>query len=171
MGISNPNVAFKRQMRFLFFVDGVTPFGINAKAPLKSARPNISFKEISFEHLSETIYMPGKIEYKPITLTLYDTYNPANRAGESRNNGVWNWLNVYHNSSNATYGFATSASAIRFKRPAYLNIYDGSGCLVESWVYENAWPQEVNFNEVDMSSNDVMTIDLTLRYDRSYIVQ
>lgn len=170
MGISNPNVAFKRQMRFLFFVDGVSPFGVTAKAPLKSQRPNISFKEIPFEHLSETIYMPGKIEYKPISVTLYDTYNPAGRTSEWRNNGVWNWIKVFHDSSTATYGFATSAGANKFKRTAYLNMYDGSGCLIESWVYENAWPQDVNFNEVDMSSNDVMTIDMTLRYDRAYIV-
>jgi hypothetical protein len=171
MGISNPNLGFKRQMRFLFFVDGVTPFGISAKSPLKSSRPAISFKELQFEHLSETISMPGKIEYKPINLTLYDTYNPASRGSEGRNNGVWNWLKSYHDSSRAEYGFATSTGANKFKRTAFLNMYDGSGCAIEYWVFENAWPQEVNYNEVDMSSNDVMTIDLTLRYDRAYLIQ
>lgn len=170
MGILNPNVGFKRQFRFLFFVDGITTGGVNAKTPLKSARPNVSFKEISFEHLSETIYMPGKIEYKPVTLTLYDTYLPTNPQAETTNNPVWNWIKSFHNSSTATYGFATSAGANKFKRTAYLNMYDGNGCAIEYWVYENAWPQEVNFNEVDMGTNDVMTIDLTLRYDRAYLI-
>jgi len=49
-------------------------------------------------------------------------------------------------------------------------MYDGAGCLVEAWQFDNAWPQDINFNEVDYSSNDVMSIDITLRYDRAYII-
>jgi hypothetical protein len=170
MGLYSTNLCFKRQMRFAFLIEGVTMYGgLDVKITHKAQRPNFSFKEIAIEHLTETIYMPGKIEFKPIQITLYDTYNPA----LNKTNPVFQWIESFVYPKDAIYGFASQNSAPgpnQFKKTAYLNMYDGSGCVVESWKFENAWPQEINFNEVDYSSNDVMSIDMTLRYDRCYAV-
>jgi hypothetical protein len=50
-------------------------------------------------------------------------------------------------------------------------MYDGSGSLLEQWQFDNAWCQDVNFNDVDMGGQDVMMIDMTLRYDRAYLIE
>ena len=63
---------FKRKNRWLFTIPEISAEGINALPPSKASRPGLSFKELSMEHLTETIYYPGKPEWKPITLTLYD---------------------------------------------------------------------------------------------------
>ena len=55
------------------------------------------------------------------------------------------------------------------KRDAKLELYDGCGKILETWVYEGIWPQSVEFGDLDMTSSDVITCDLTLRYDRAYI--
>lgn len=158
-------------MRFAFLIEGVTMYGgLDVKPTHKAQRPNISFKEIVLEHLTETIYMPGKVEFKPIQITLYDTYNPA----LNKENPVFKWIESYYYPTDGVYGFGAQNNvqgANQFKKTAYLNMYDGSGCLVESWEFQNAWPQDINFNEVDYSSNDVMSIDLTLRYDRCFALQ
>ena len=52
---------------------------------------------------------------------------------------------------------------------ATLNLYDGCGKVIETWIFENAWPQNIEFGELDMTSSEVITCDLTLRYDRAYI--
>jgi hypothetical protein len=170
MGISNTNIAFKRQMRFAFIIDGVSfGGGLDTKICHKAARPNFSFKEIALEHFNETIYMPGKVEWKPIQITLYDTWNTMTQ----QNNPLFIWLASWYRAKDALYGFAGQnirAGFQQWKKNAYLNMYDGSGCIIESWLFENAWPQDINFNEVDYSSNDVMSVDLTLRYDRAYPV-
>jgi hypothetical protein len=44
---------------------------------------------------------------------------------------------------------------------------DGQGDPLEQWCYYNAWPQEVEFGDFDMTSTDVMRVNLTLRYDRA----
>lgn len=167
MGIKNPNMAFKRMFRFLFLIEGVSVYGgLSVKSPLKGQRPNFSFKEIALEHHSETIYMPGKIEWKPVQLTLYDTYNPQIQ----NDNPVYQWIRSFYYPNDGQYGYAaqnTQPSMEQFKKSAYINMYDGNGCLIESWWFQNAWPQEVNFNECDMGDSGVMTIDLTLRYDRA----
>lgn len=172
MGIGNPNLCFKRQMRYAFLIEGISMFGgLNALVCHKAQRPNLSFKEMNFEHLTETIYMPGKPEWKPVQITLYDTWNPAK--GIDKSNPVYTWIRSFYWGDTGTFGFAAqnaNPGADQFKKTAYLNMYDGAGCLVEAWQFDNAWPQDINFNEVDYSSNDVMSIDITLRYDRAYII-
>ena len=130
----------------------------------KSARPNLSFKEIEAQHLNETIYFTGKPEWKPITLTLYETKHAAFHP-------VFNWLRqVYNPRNTASFDSSYKPSCDGFKKPkATLELYDGCGEILETWVYESIWPQSVEFGDLDMTSSDVITCDITLRYDRAYI--
>ncbi len=157
-------------MRFAFLIEGVTMYGgLDVLICHKASRPNLSFKEFSFEHLTETITMPGKAEWKPIQITLYDTWNPK----LNKQNPVYKWIESFYWPSQGVYGFASqneNPGVNQFKKTAYINMYDGAGCLVEAWQLDNAWCQDINFNETDYSSNEVMSIDITLRYDRAYII-
>lgn len=171
-GLYNTDTVFKRKFRWMFFLEGVSASGVSALPPQKSARPNLSFKEISVEHITETIYFPGKPEWKPLELTLYDI--------KQSRNPVILWLNKLYNprpgnqSQGGTYnpsGIDTSniIDVFGVKQPsAKLSLYDGCGNEIEQWFYINVWPQTIEFGELDMSSGDVMYIDLTLRYDRAY---
>ena len=158
-GLADPNTCFKRKHRWLFKIEDVSANGINSLAPLKAARPTISFKEIEVQHLTETVYFPGKPEWKPITLTLYDR--------KSYLNPIFNWLSKIYDPSN---GSKYNPSCDGFKvQQASLEMYDGCGNVLETWVFESVWPQSIDFGDLDMSSSEVMTCDLTLRYDRAYI--
>jgi hypothetical protein len=178
MGIwSLDNFVMKRAFRWLFSIENIVgkpeANSVNVKPPLKSQRPTLTFKEITLEHKSETITMPGKAEWKPINLTLYDiaAYSLFNGACRKIDNNVWRWINMFYFPNQAEYGFAANPNPqLSFKKPAFLTMLDGGGSVLEQWRFENAWCQDVNFGELDMSSSDIMTIDITLRYDRAYIV-
>ena len=60
------------------------------------------------------------------------------------------------------------ATAIKIPQ-ASLILYDGCGNKIERWVFENVWPQSAEFGELDMQSSEVVTGDVTLRYDRAYV--
>jgi hypothetical protein len=48
-------------------------------------------------------------------------------------------------------------------------MYDGCGVILEQWQMQHMWPTAVNFGDVDYSSSEESTIELTLRYwDVSY---
>lgn len=163
MSFPNFDATYKSTFRFLFFIDGIVGTGVRAKLPQKAARPSYSFKELDVQHLSEQIYFPGKIDYKSMSVTLYDdTYK-----NEPILNPVYNWILQFYNPKTGIYRSSTGG----FKKNATITMYDGCGVALESWTYENAWPQEVNFGEVDMGTNDIMKIDLTLRFDRAYLIQ
>lgn len=156
-GLEDPNACFKRKNRWLFKIDDISAEGVNCLAPSKGARPSISFKEIEQQHLSETIYFPGKPEWKPITLTLYDlkkSYHP-----------VFEWLRQYYDPQGS---LRYSCDGFKISE-ATLELYDGCGDIIEKWIFETVWPQSVEFGDLDMTTGDLVLCELTLRYDRAYI--
>lgn len=161
-------VCVMRKFRWLFFVDGVCDDGTKAMPPDKGARPSLSFKEIEAQHLNETIYFPGKPDWKPITITLFDL--------KGSGNPVFNWLTEQYNVCNGDpeggSKFAATAEWLRpsgFKKLARLEMYDGCGNVVERWWYQNVWPNNIEWGDLDMQNSDYVTVELTLRYDRAWV--
>jgi hypothetical protein len=162
MGLNWANGAgrvFKRKFRWLFFVDGIVDDGVNALPPDKASRPSLSFKEQSFEHLNETIYFPIKPEWKTFSLSIFDV--------KCKFWPVWdNWLKDFYNPEDGSYLPPIDAG---YKKDARLELYDGCGEIIEKWKFEKAYPSELDFENLDMSDNGILHINLTLRYDRAYL--
>jgi len=161
LGLSGGNTCFKRKFRWMLKLDGISGEGVNALPPLRSSRPSLSFKEMEVQHLNETIFYPSKPEWKPFPLSLYDI-----KQKKDSTNPVIEWIKSIYDTKSGDWKPSVSSG---FKRNCTLEMYDGCGNVIETWTFENAWPQNIEFGELDMSSSDVMTIDLTLRYDRAYI--
>jgi hypothetical protein len=149
----------KRRHRFLFFVEDISADGANALPPLKSARPNLSYKEMIAKHLIEDVHYPAKPEWKPVTLTLYDLKN-----GEDH--PVFEWTKELYDPQTGSF---REPNAQEFIKEARVELYNGCGDRIEGWVFEDVWPQASNFQNLDMGNADVMTVDITLRYVRAFI--
>ena len=179
-GLESPNLCIKRKFRWLFKIPGISEQPVGALPPEKSARPSLSFKEIEAQHLNETIYFPGKPDWKPINLTLYDI--------KTNSNPIINWLDNQYNANTGTWGGVAgvpfgfgpdslrsinveNSDPFRFKRTADLELLDGCGDVIERWTFENIWPNNIEWGELDYSDNQYVVIDLTLRYDRAYITR
>lgn len=162
-GLDEPNTCFKRKYRWLLRIPDVSADKINTLPPLKSARPSLSFKEMEAQHTTETIYFPGKPDWKPINLTLYDIKKPVHP--------VFEWIKLLYDPRGDEYKFSmhTSPEESFKKHRAELEVFDGCGNIIETWIYENIWPQNIEFGDLDMTSSEYLTCDLTLRYDRAYI--
>lgn len=158
----------KRQNRWLFEVPGVSAdetVGVQALPPLKSSRPSISFKEMEARHLNEDVFYPAKPDWKPITITLWD----LNKASHP----VWDWIALIYQPHIGRWFPAVDRQAIQpssqFIRDCYLKMFDGCGETVETWKFEDAWCNNINFQTLDMGSSDILTCEFTLRYARAYI--
>lgn len=159
-GLDNVGSCLKRKHRWLFRIPSVSAEGVNSLPPSKGARPNFSFKEMEAQHLSETIYFPAKPEWKPVNLTLYEVKVPGGHP-------VLNWIDTIYNPA-GDGEFKPSCSGFKKDR-VMLEMYDGCGVTIETWVFENAWVQSVEFGDLDMQSSDLVVCELTIRYDRAYI--
>ncbi len=179
-GMQDPNACYMRKFRWLFQIEGVSGVA-KTLPPLKAARPSLSFKEQMVAHLVENIYYPVRPEWKPITLTLYEIRSAGVDIGR---NPVMEWVQKLYNSSPLVAGAASNsgdwfpihqegcgegAQSQCFKRNAILCLYDGCGTVMESWQFDNIWPKNIEWGELEMGTSDVVTVDITLRYDRAWI--
>lgn len=154
------NTCFKRKNRWLLIIPDVSDDGINVLAPSKGARPSVSFKEIEAQHLNETIYFPGKPDWKPITLTLYDV--------KKNQHPVFEWIRRVYDPENGDY-FGSLQNGFKINE-VNLELYDGCGEKIESWIFESVYASSVEFGDLDMTSSEILTCEITLRYDRAYVV-
>lgn len=155
------SACFKHKFRWMLsIVSNSTVIGAtDALPPTKSMRPNLTLKEVTAQHLTETIYFPSKPDWKPINITVYDIVLSSNP--------VFNWIKQVYNPQRGEWRPPADG---KFITTASLILYEGCGDEVERWVFEDAWPQVVEFGDLDMSTNDIVYIDITLRYSRAYIV-
>lgn len=168
-GLNGDAKICKRKHRWLFKISGVSASdsnsgGIKSLPPSRSARPNLSFQEMSAKHLNEDVYYPAKPDWKPIQLTLYDL-----KTGENNKHPVFEWIKKAYDPTPKKESWSPSVGNDFIKQDVRLELYDGCGNTIETWVYQNAWPQAINFMDLDMGANEILTCELTLRYVRAYI--
>lgn len=153
----------KRRFRWLFTIPEVTPDASSGEGalvlpPEKSARPHLQFKEMSVRHLIEDVYYPAKPDWKPVNLTLYDL--------EYGTHPLFEWIREFYV---PRYGKLWEPNANDFIKECTLRMYDGCGDLIETWIWEDAWLQNANFQTLDMGDSGIVTCDITLRYARAYV--
>jgi len=156
----------KRTDRWLFKIPQISADKIESLPPLKSARPSISFKTMEIQHLNEIIYRPSKPDWKTVSLVLYDL--------KRKTHPVFDWLQRQYDPSNGDWysgGRAPNSALVStfIVDQALLDLYDGCGNILETWVYENVWPETIDFGDLFMEDASFITCDLTLRYDRAYL--
>lgn len=141
----------KRQNRFLFqFSDDVLPSFIARTA----SRPSGTTNAITIEYLNQKRYLAGKFEWNTITIGLYDPIAP------SAMQRVMEWVRLCHETISGRDGYAAF-----YKKDFSLILLDPVGTPVEEWQIKGAFVQEFTTGDMDMSSAEPMTIDLTLRMD------
>ena len=156
--IFRPNTVFKRSHLFLTTFPDLQEYTIATLPPEKASRPTYEFTTKSYEHLSETITYPMKMKYPQVEFTWYDivqNFNPKNI--------MYNWISQFHNPFTGYQG-----SPGYFKTRIQLGMYTSSGGIIETWIYEGAFPTSVKFGTLDMTNSSYMTISATLQYDRAY---
>lgn len=158
--LGGSKVCLKRKFRWMFNIDGVVGEGVNMLPPDKGARPSLNFKEIEAQHINEIIYFAGKPDWKPIQLTLFDL--------KTTEHPVFNWLKNQYDTCGEDKGTWVRPGA-NWKRNATLEMYDGCGNVLEKWNIVNAWPNNVEWGDLDMGESSYSTVELTLRYDRAWI--
>ena len=162
--LGGSNVLHKRKFRWTFEVFEQTADGQGKQLVPEhfvktAARPNISIEETEIHFLNGKTYIPGKGTWETTTVTYYDVAV----SGGTGNEGLWTWLaNVYDYTKPVTL----KQNSIRrgYAGVGNLKMFDGCGSPLEQWTLGDCWPQSVNFGELDYSSSEECTVEVTLRY-------
>lgn len=176
--IGRRDIVFRTKFRWTFTIQGIVGEEnknntISMLPPLKAARPSISIKEMEVRHSDEVVYYPGRQDWKTINLTLYHI--------QCANNPIFDWLKLIYDPTDSVDPFKYGLDVPEpddpdctrcdpfIKPEANCTLYDGCGEIMEIWTYECVWPTSIDWGELDYESNDLVYVDLTLRYARASV--
>lgn len=139
----------KVKNRFVMYIEGVPSFLIKA-----TTRPTVTFDDITLDHMNVKRKLKGRADWGDITCTLYDAIVPSGAQA------VMEWIRLSHEAVTGREGYSDF-----YKKDVTFNLFGPTGDKVEEWTLKGAYIKSANFQGVDWSSGDPMTIEITLRYD------
>ena len=139
----------KLKNRFIMNVDGVPAYLIKT-----ANRPQITFEEVTLEHMNVKRWVKGKGAWQTLNVTLYDPVVP------SAAQAVMEWVRLSHESVTGRDGYSDF-----YKKDVNFQVLGPVGDVVEQWKLKGTWIASANFNDLDFSSSEPADIAVTLRYD------
>ena len=139
----------KMKNRFIMEVDGIASYLIKA-----ANRPTIQFEKVTLDHINVKRQLKGKGEWQDVEITLFDPIVPS---GAQQ---VMEWVRLSHESLTGRDGYADF-----YKKDLQIYMLGPVGDKIEQWTLKGAFIQSANFGDLDWSSNDPASIELTLSYD------
>lgn len=140
-----------RQDRWILELDAV---GIPAYVVKTAGRPKVTSEETEISFVNNTAYFKGKTKWDTIDITLLNPISPSSAKK------VYEWLLLCHQQKEGIDGYKSEyAKNLKLKLLSPLNT------TIESWTLHKAWPNNIDFGSLDMSSGEPVETTMTLRYD------
>jgi len=125
----------------------------------KASRPSWAPDEVELHHNQEEAWFLGKSKWEPVSMEYYDGEQDPDSS-----RAMWDWLKASIDIPTANVNAPSAYKADQ----AELNMVGGfASNVLETWRFRGAWPKAVNWNELDYTASDIMTITVELRYDRA----
>lgn len=155
----------KLQYRFRVSLEnfGVsTPTTELTKQVISASRPQVEFEEMEIHTYNTRAYLAGKHAWQPITITLREDVN--NRVQKLVGEQLQKQFDFFEQSS--------AASGIDYKFTTRIEILDGGNGantpnVLETFELYGCFVQNANYNELDYSNSEPITVELSIRYDNA----
>jgi hypothetical protein len=139
----------KLQNRFIMQIDGIEAYMIKT-----ASRPTFTSEVVELDHINVKRKIKGKSTWDDINITLYDPIVPSGAQM------VMEWVRQSHESLTGRDGYSNF-----YKKDVQFYLLGPVGDKIEQWTLKGAFISSANFGDVDWSSNDPVSIELTLAYD------
>jgi hypothetical protein len=117
--------------------------------------PTKMVSEIELNFVNERRYVAGRASFESIPVIVKDAIS-----GETARE-INNWHESVYNPENGQIGLASE-----YKRDAQIIMFGPDGSAQRTWALRGCFPTAVNFGSLDYNSDDVVRIDMQLRYDK-----
>ena len=139
----------KRQYRWVMAIEGIDSFLVK-----NTARPQVQIGSTEIPFINSYRKVAGKLKFQSLSINLYDPIAPS---GAQQ---VMEWIRTHYESVSGRAGYADF-----YKRDIQLKMLDPVGTVIELWDIKGAFLTSVNFSSLDYSSDDIMMIDATIKFD------
>jgi len=127
-------------------------------------KPSFTVNAAEHNYLNHTFYYPGRVTWNDINITFVD---PG--GGDSASAGLALVLKAmgYNPPANANDDktISKSKSVNALGGSVKITQLDDEGEMLDEWSLYNPWVMEVNFGELDYTSDDLVEVTCTIKYD------
>ena len=139
----------KRSYRWVLAIEGIDSFLVAS-----TNRPSIQLGEKKIDFINSYRMIGGKLSFGDLSVKLHDPIAPS---GAQQ---VMEWIRTHYESVSGRAGYADF-----YKRDIQLKMLDPIGTVVELWDIKGAFLTSANFGGLDYSGEEIMMIDLTIKFD------
>jgi len=162
---SEKKVEPKRKFRWLLYWTGVPQFVIKSVK-----KPSYTVATTPHQFLNYEFNYPGRVTWNDVTITLVDPVNPDSTKSLYKlleNSGYV----IPHNYDEAVAATISKAGMVEaLGTEIKLRQLDADGVVpIESWVIKNPLITTVDFDTLDYSQDDMLNIQVTIKYDYAYL--
>jgi len=135
--------------RFIMEINGIESYIIKT-----ASRPTFTSEIVELDHINVKRKIKGKSNWDDMNITLYDPIVPS---GAQQ---VMEWIRTSHESLTGRDGYAAF-----YKKDITFYLLGPVSDKIEQWTIKGAFITSANFGDLDWSSNDPVSIELTLTFD------
>jgi hypothetical protein len=163
---STNDVEPKRNFRFQVQITGLTDLGAPTDIlwwAKTVTTPSFDVSEVEHNYLDNKFYFPGRVSWNEVSLTLVDPISVdavqiTNRLLEASG------YSVKANESSVKTMSKMQATNIAIKGMT-ITILSAEGDPIEQWILNNPFIKSAKYGDLDYSSDDLRTVEMTIRYD------
>jgi len=119
-----------------------------------SSRPTATINETEIQWMNTSKWVAGRSVWETLDITFIDAIGP------STSQKVMDWVRLCVEHTTGKMGYASN-----YKQTVILKLLDPVGETVEKWTINGAFITTANFGDLDMSSDDLVNVTITIRYD------
>ena len=165
----SPTIEPKRAFKFVLRVAGTETFGIKQFLVKKVTKPSFTVSESEHKYLNHSFYFPGKIQWNEVAFTIVDTLGMADGtvAMVELFKQMGYSLPANPDAGPSALGTISKKSATAAMGQVEIVQIDSEGNEREVWTLNNAWFKDVKFGDLDYDSEDMLNVEVSLRYDNA----
>ena len=155
----------KRKFRYLLYFAGMPQF--IAKTVTK---PSFSVGSSQHSFLQHNFNFPGRVTWQDVNITIVDAINPDSTATLYKmitDAGYVLPPNVTQDEEGGARTITKEGMVNALGPTVRIDTIGGEGSteILESWILNNPQISSVNFDSLDYSSDELLNIQITLKYD------
>ncbi len=159
---TNPNVEPKRGFKFKVtladMADGATWYAS------KADKPKFTIQNTQHRYINHTFNYPGRLEWETVTITLVDPATP-DAAAETMSILKKAGYNIPANATDFSTIISKQEAVSALGTVTIEQIGNTGSDVLESWTLNNAWVEAISFSSLDYETEELSTIEMTIRYD------
>jgi hypothetical protein len=130
--------------------------------------PAFDVSEVEHNFLDNKYYFPGRVSWNEVSLTLVDPIS-VDAVSETNKLLVDSGYMVKGLTNATSDGTAKTISKKKANAAGLSNLHieilNAEGVVIEKWSLNNPFIKSAKYGDLDYSSDDLRTVELTIRYD------